>query len=113
MRILTVCEQGLNRSVTAKYLLQDNHEVLAAGLNLSPDTLRLLYDWADQIVLLDARFLNRIPTQTKVLVCNVGPDHYEHHYNPELVHLLRGLLKTAGLLDSSPRVSISNSRSSR
>jgi hypothetical protein len=30
-------------------------------------------------------------------VCNVGPDRFEHHYNPELLQLLRGLLKTAGL----------------
>jgi predicted protein tyrosine phosphatase len=96
MKILTVCERGLNRSVTAKYLLQDDHEVIAAGLNLAPDTLRMLYDWADRIVLLDARFSEGIPAG-KLVLCDVGPDRYEHHYNRELLLWLRMLLKTAGL----------------
>jgi predicted protein tyrosine phosphatase len=100
MRILTICEQGLNRSVTCKYLLQDSHEVIAAGLNLTPDTLAMLVDWADRVILLDARFSTGWPPE-KLVICNVGPDHFEHHYNPELVQLLRNLLKTAGFLDSA------------
>lgn len=90
MKIVTVCEQGLNRAVTAKWLLQfRNHEVIAAGLKrLSSDTLQMLFDWADLIVLLDGRYVDDIPPE-KLLVWDVGPDRFEHHYNPELVAMLR------------------------
>jgi hypothetical protein len=91
MRILTLCERGLNRSVTAKYLLGFDHEVIAAGLDLAPATLDMLYAWAERIVLLDARFAQGIPAD-KLLLCNVGPDHYPYHYNPELLACLRPLL---------------------
>jgi predicted protein tyrosine phosphatase len=91
MRILALCERGLNRSTTAQYLLQDepDTEILSAGLRvLSPQTLRMLFDWADRIILLDARFTQGIPPE-KLVVWDVGPDRYEHHFNPELVRLLR------------------------
>src|SRR5258708_29933733 len=92
MRIVTVCEQGLNRSVTAKWVLQfRKHEVIAAGVkNLSPETLAMLYGWADRIILLDARFVDGIPAD-KLLVWDVGPDrfHTEGRFHPELVALIR------------------------
>lgn len=98
MHVLTVCERGLNRSTTAQWLLQHepDTEVISAGLHtLSDDTLSMLYAWADRIVLLDGRYVQDIPAD-KLVLWNVGPDIYPHHFNPELVQLLRDRLKTVG-----------------
>lgn len=91
MKVLTVCEQGLNRSVTAKYLVQRRgHEVIAAGTaNLSAPTLAMLGEWADRIILLDRTLHDTVFDANKLLVWHVGADTYEHHYNPELVARLR------------------------
>ena len=93
MRVLTVCEQGLNRSTTAQWLLQfsPDREVLSAGLKrLSPETLAMLYAWSDRIVLLDGRYRRELPAD-KLTVWDVGPDRYPHHFNPELVRRLRAM----------------------
>ncbi|HXJ31083.1 MAG TPA: hypothetical protein VNG35_10595 [Gemmatimonadales bacterium] len=95
MRIVTVCEYGLNRSVTAKWLLQfRDHEVIPAGVkNLSEDTLDMLFDWAELVILLDARYHSVLMDLTvpadKILVWDVGPDRFDHHHNRELIGLLR------------------------
>jgi hypothetical protein len=90
VKILTVCEEGLNRSVAARWLLQhQGHEVIPIGLNrTTPDTLHMLFDWADRIILLDMRLVIHAPP-AKLIVWDVGPDHYEHHYHPDLVRQLR------------------------
>jgi len=92
LRILTVCEEGLNRSVAARWLLQHaGHEVIPIGLNrTSTDTLNLLLDWADRVVVLDRRLLecHQLPVE-KLLLWDVGPDVYPHHYHPDLVRQLR------------------------
>lgn len=96
MRVLTVCERGLNRATTAQWLLQHepDTEVISAGLHtLSADTLSMLYAWADRIVLLDGRYRDAIPAD-KLVSWDVGPDRFEHHFNPELVRLLRDRLRT-------------------
>jgi predicted protein tyrosine phosphatase len=92
MKVLTVCERGLNRSVTAQYLLQrDQHEVISAGiLTLSDETMQLLYDWADKVVLLDGRYRDQIPAE-KLVLWDVGPDIFDHHFNIDLVRILRTL----------------------
>jgi hypothetical protein len=90
MKVLTVCEHGLNRSVAARWLLQhQGHEAIPVGLEChSADTLDLLYAWADRILLLDARLRSRLPTEN-LTVWDVGPDRYPHHYHPDLVRQLR------------------------
>jgi hypothetical protein len=90
MKVLTVCEEGLNRSVAARWLLQhQGHEVIPVGLNRhTQDTLDMLYAWAERVVLLDARLRGRVPVENLV-VWDVGPDRYPHHYHPDLVRQLR------------------------
>lgn len=98
MRVLCVCERGLNRSTTAQWALshEPNTEVLSAGLHtLSEDTLAMLFDWADRIILLDKRYVNSVPRE-KLVLWDVGPDRYEHHFNPELVRLVRGYARWWG-----------------
>lgn len=101
MKIVTVCEQGNNRSVHAAWLVRYNakhlgsgtNEVLSVGINLfSQETLKMLFDWADIIILTDVRFRNMIEMPTyneKVHVWDVGPDRFEHNLNKELLDLLR------------------------
>jgi hypothetical protein len=90
MKLVTVCEEGLNRSVAARWLLQYvGHEVIPVGLNRHTDeTLQMLYAWADRVVVLDRRLSARVPAE-KLVVWDVGPDRYPHHYHPELVRRLR------------------------
>jgi len=90
MKVVTVCEEGLNRSVAARWLLQyAGHEVIPVGLNRhSAETLQMLYDWADKVIVLDRRLSARVPTE-KLIVWDVGPDRYPHHYHPDLVRRLR------------------------
>ncbi len=90
MKILCVCEEGLNRSVTAKWLLQyRDHDVIAVGVKrMSDDTLNMLYRWADLVVLLDRRFLEQMPTD-KTVVWDVGPDVFPRPFNRDLVRLIR------------------------
>ena len=94
MKILTLCELGLNRSVTAKWMLQfRDHQVLAAGTqNLSKATLQMLYDWADRVILLDKSLEAKadVPRE-KLTVWDVGSDTYPHHFNAELLGKLRKL----------------------
>jgi len=94
MRVLTICEHGINRSVAARWLLQhQGHEVIPVGLNRhSESTLSMLYAWADRVVLLDARLRGRLPVEigAQLTLWDVGPDSlYPHHLNPDLVARLR------------------------
>jgi hypothetical protein len=94
VKILTVCEHGLNRSVTAKWMLQyRDHQVIAAGINnLSRATLSMLYDWADRVILLDKSLEARADVPpAKLTVWDVGADTYPHHFNAELLAKLRRL----------------------
>lgn len=99
MKILTVCERGLNRSTTAQWLLshEPDTEVISAGvLTLSPETMQMLVDWADKIVLLDGRYREGWPAE-KLVVWDVGPDIFEHHLNPDLVRILRNFKQVRSL----------------
>jgi hypothetical protein len=94
LKVVTVCAQGLNRSVVARWLLQHaGHEVIPVGLDrTSAETLAMLYAWADRIVVLDARLCARVECACeceKMVVWDVGPDVYPQHYHPELVRRLR------------------------
>jgi hypothetical protein len=90
MKLVTVCEEGLNRSVAARWLLQYvGHEVIPVGLNRhSDETLQMLYDWADRVVVLDKRLSARVP-RDKLVLWDVGPDRYPRGFHPELVRRLR------------------------
>jgi hypothetical protein len=92
VRVLTVCEEGLNRSVAARWLLQySGHEVIPVGLNRHTDqTLEMLYAWADRVIVLDRRLAQRVP-KDKLVVWDVGPDHYYQpgRFHPDLVRRLR------------------------
>lgn len=95
-RVLTVCEQGINRSVTLASLLKfRGHDTISVGLdNNSAETLALLFDWAEVIALTAHSQEARIPAEyrAKVELFSVGPDIYPRPFNPELYRLLKQLL---------------------
>lgn len=78
MKILTVCHGGNSRSVAMAYMLKvQGHDALACGVGPnSEETKRVLYNWADLIVLMSAEFLPWIPKEfmKKTVVVEVGPD---------------------------------------
>lgn len=93
MKVLTVCSEGINRSVVlasiTKYKWGD---VIAIGVNnTSPETLEMLYNWADYIIVVDKRLITQIPTKysAKVKDWDVGEDRYPRAYNQELVEIFK------------------------
>lgn len=91
MRIVTVCEEGLNRSVAAKWLLQWRNEVLSTGTaRMSPYTLAMLWTWAERVILLDATLKPDPPIPPhKLVVWHLGPDRWPRPFPPDLLRLLR------------------------
>ena len=96
-RILCLCDQGVNRSVTVahqvKYL---GHDVLSAGTKTnSLSTLRMLSGWADHIITTEPSHSEAIPTEhlSKVQCWDVGPDRFPRPFNRELLGVVRGFVE--------------------
>lgn len=97
MRILTICDQGNNRSVMFAHLLKYWwNECIAAGLKTnSPETLAMLYNWADLIILTEKEQYKEIHPDLnwKVLLLDVWPDNYPRPFNKELHEKVKILLE--------------------
>lgn len=99
MKILCLCNHGNNRSVhLAHHLKYLDHDVLAAGLEKnSPDTLKMLYDWAEIIIVTEHEHIGMLPdevrTSIKLKLFDVGPDTYKRPFNEELKALVKQYLK--------------------
>ncbi|MCR4324161.1 MAG: hypothetical protein NUV69_00530 [Candidatus Curtissbacteria bacterium] len=96
--ILCVCEHGNNRSVTMAWLLKyvEGFETLTAGLKYhSPETLRMLFEWADVITVPEERLLSLIPEEykSKVKFYDIGPDKYPRPHNKDLLARARALFE--------------------
>jgi predicted protein tyrosine phosphatase len=95
MNILTVCQHGNNRSVHFAHLLRYKYKeasVIAAGLlKLDKDTLHMLFEWADIIIVTETSLAPQIPKEyyDKIKIWNVGPDTYKRPFNPELLILCK------------------------
>lgn len=95
MKILVVCDEGNNRSVTvAHHLKYWAHDVLTVGLDRNtPETIRMLCDWADRIIITHTN--QEIPGDfpEKVQLWNLGPDTYPRPFNKDLLHKVRALMQ--------------------
>lgn len=98
MKILVVCDEGNNRSVTiAHHLKYWGHDVLSAGLSTNSEaTLNELYEWADRILMTD--FSQQLidttgATQGKTQMWDVGPDAYPRPFNKKLLAKVRKLME--------------------
>lgn len=97
MRILFVCNQGENRSKTAKELFSKRYKTKSAGLFALIKENRIskyVLDWADLIIVMEechrsyiAEYFPEEYLKKKILVMDV-PDLYRHN-QPELVESLR------------------------
>lgn len=83
-KILCVCWGGCSRSVGLSNTLKygHGHDTLAVGIEgNSPETLKMLCQWAEVIVVMSAHMIDDIPKEfeSKVRLCEVGKDVY---FNP-------------------------------
>lgn len=97
MRILVVCDQGNNRSVTLAHQLKYfGHDVLTAGqVTNEHSTLRMLYEWAERIITVDAPTTHAVPVayKDKVQLWEIGPDVYRRPFNRDLYNKIRRLVE--------------------
>lgn len=93
MKILVLCDQGNNRSVTlAHHLKYWGHDVIPAGVKTnSPETLNLLKDWADKIIITEAGQLSA--DTPKLELWDIGLDIYPRPFNPQLLTIVRTLME--------------------
>ncbi len=91
MKILVVCDQGNNRSVTFAHALKYKYkgsDVLTAGVkNTSEETLFMLFDWADVIIATSEDQAQKhisLKSLDKVKVWDVGEDNYPRPFNSDL-----------------------------
>jgi predicted protein tyrosine phosphatase len=92
-KIVAMCHVGISRSVGLVDVLKLHFEPVDAipighadSCN-SPETKRMLFSWADWIVVMEDHYRKYVPDefQQKVLVCEVGPDVYGHHNRAPLI----------------------------
>src|SRR2546421_9718227 len=92
MRILCLCSEGNNRSVTIAHQLKYlGHDCLAAGTRTnSPETLTMLCEWAERIITTDST--QAVPGEhgAKVELWDIGPDRYPRPFNAQLLRIVRG-----------------------
>lgn len=90
-RIITMCRQGLCRSVGLADVLKLHFEpvdVLPIGyFGNSLETRRMLMEWADHIIVMEAKYMQHVydDLKHKAHICEVGPDTYGHSHNPQLI----------------------------
>ena len=86
-KILCVCERGNSRSVALAWLLKEiGHEALAIGMYTSSrETQKMLFEWADTIIVVDAQISFPIECVKKITVWDVGKDQYFRSFSPELI----------------------------
>ena len=96
MKILIVCDQGNNRSVTiAGQLKYWGHDIITCGVSKnSSETLEMLLVWCDRVITTEAGQWEQMPKgfDAKHQLWNVGPDNYPRPYNPELLKIVKGFM---------------------
>lgn len=98
LKILTVCRAGLIRSNALANVLKLHFkpvDVLACGIGEhslgrmnQEDTLKMLFEWADKIIVMETRYKEKIfpQYQNKVFICDVGADVWNNCTHPDLIN---------------------------
>ena len=104
MKILTVCEHGNVRSVACAYLIKSiyKHDTLACGVKeTSEETKKMLYDWADKVILMDKSLLLEFGyldrEKNKLSILDVGKDVWHNSNAQELHHKILKQIKLFNL----------------
>ena len=98
MRILCVCDHGSNRSVhVADQLRFRGHETIPVGVqHLSPETVAMLVDWADRIILTGAAQRDHFAAKVDGVELWPLPEN-PRPYNPDTLRLVRAHIERSGL----------------
>ncbi len=102
-KILTVCNQGNCRSVGTRRQLNSRGytNVIAIGCaNTSIKTLRMLYNWADKVLLAKPRHAGYFPMKTRKKMdeqFTIGEDLWGDPFNRELQEIVKKQLDLIGL----------------
>lgn len=103
MNILTMCQRGDHRSVLVASILRNERkqrDVISCGAyTFSQETLVMLYDWADKIIVTTREVLESVHPeyQDKVILVDLGPDPYGPNFHPPFKDKARQLLTENGL----------------
>jgi hypothetical protein len=97
-KFLCVCEGGNVRSASLALILKChfNQDAIAIGWRFaSPETLKMLCEWATYIVVMQKIFVEKIPKVflSKVRVVDVGEDKYGTPMHHELTTFLNGVVE--------------------
>ena len=89
MKVLTVCHGGNVRSVALAYVLTKmvDADAIACGWSTNtPQTIAMLCDWADRIIVVQEHYREKIPKKyrDKVSVYDVGRDRWLNSLDPQL-----------------------------
>lgn len=71
----------------ALHLKTFGHDAIAVSYDWNGDeVLDMLYDWADKIIVMRNKFLDRVPSKysDKIVMCDVGEDIWGNPLHPEL-----------------------------
>jgi predicted protein tyrosine phosphatase len=101
MKFLCVCQGGRVRSGAMAWALKDvGQDSLAAGWEAtSSETLKMLCEWADGIVLMQEEFIAKLEAKIgkgcfdprKLLIVDVGPDVFGTPTHDALLPYVRGI----------------------
>ena len=90
-KVLTVCIQGVSRSVALMWMLKNFYgiDALAVGIKAnSLETIQMLFDWADVVIITTKEIgYDELPDEykKKILLWDVGGDRYFMGYHPDLI----------------------------
>lgn len=100
MKVLVVCDEGNNRSVTiAGQLKYWGHDVLTVGLaRNSTETLEMLVKWSDRVIITDYAQSDHPELRTqrardKTQLWDIGPDVYPRPFNKGLLAKVKVLMQ--------------------
>jgi len=92
-----MCQGGTSRSVGMAFLLKYKYNIDAIACSWeknSPETLKMLFEWADNILIMETNFEKYIPNEykNKIVVTDVGKDVW-FSVREDLVNLCDKLLE--------------------
>lgn len=90
MKILCVCQKGNSRSVALAWFLRTEygHETIPIGIrSLTDETKKMMYEWADLIILVSKRYRSEIPEEyrKKLKIWHVGTDIWFKGFADDLI----------------------------
>ena len=104
-----MCAGGNVRSVALKYLLKYKygHESLACGQDAnSAETIEILCNWADYIIVVTKDYLTFIPEKykDKTFCYEIGVDRFGYAFHPELLEICDKIIIEHGFFNKNSMI---------